>query len=493
MAYVSGYSSTQNSIQWEIGGLMYPANQYSNFRLELWLGSSYITTLNFTTGSSNTYTLNTFYNLSAGTTYRAKAWTRYNAGGAETYLGEASYSTQSPPAPQPPSSPPWISATADQYSSGWINVEWGASSNTDYYIVSIPSIGYSSGARTSTSASIGGLAEGTNYTVYVYAYSYSYGQGGWNFTSVTTKTFRPPDPGSISWVTVTPSTATRGRITVNWASTYNVTGYRIEIYNMNNTFITSDGTSSTSISFSGLAEYTQYYAKVYAQNSNGSMTVNGVANNYNYFWTADVTSPVISSISGDGKGKMYLSFGAYDSHSGLRSSSRYYTEISSRNGSTYGQGAYHNEAYRTFTVDASGLAFVHDSYYYMRVTTYDNANPANTTTSSIQIQYKVGRPNSWTWHGGAKVAGQNISLTADEWNSFCIRVNQFRQYKSLGNYGFSTAYSGNTITASIVNQARSAISDMSPPTSVPATATAGVTTITASYFNTLSSSLNSIP
>lgn len=485
MAYVTGYSSDQYSIQWEIGGLMYPANQYSNFRLELWRGSTYITTENFTTSSSNKYTLRTFYSLSPGTQYKAKAWTRYNAGGAETYLGEAYFSTQSPPAPQPPGSPGWISATADEYSSGWINVSWGASSNTDYYIVSIPSIGYSSSARTSTSASIGGLAEGTRYTVYVYAYSYSYGQGGWNFTDVVTKSFRPPDPGSISSVSVIASTQTRGRVTVSWSSTYNVTGYRVEIYTTGGSFVTSDGTTGTSLSFSGLSEYTQYYAKVYGQNSNSSMTVNGPANNYNYFWTADVTPPVISNLTGDGQGRIYASFSASDAHSGMRSTSTYYIEISNANGTTYGNGEYTTNRYRTFTTDAYGGTLVQDAYYYVRVTAYDAQN--NGTVSTVRLQYKIARPSNWTWHS-SKTSGSVVNLTAAEWNSFVIRINQFRIYKSLSNYNFTTVSSGTPIRASQLNEARSAISSM---TSVPAQAVTG-STATASFINALSNSLNAV-
>lgn len=485
MAYVTGYSSTQNSIQWEIGGLMYPANQYSNFRLELWLGSSYITTMNFTAGSSNKYTYNTFYGLSPGTQYKAKAWSRYNAGGAETYLGEAYFSTQAPPAPQKPGSPGWISATADEYSSGWINVSWGASSYTDYYIVEIPSIGYSSGARTSTSASIGGLSEGTYYTVYVYSYSYSYGQGGWNYTGVTTKSFRPPTPGSISTVSVVPSTSTRGRIEVAWSSTYNVTSYRVEIYTSGGSFVNSTGTSGTSAVFTGLSEYTQYYAKVYAQNSNSSMTVNGPANDYNYFRTADVTPPVISNLTGDGQGRIYASFSASDAHSGMRSSSTYYIEISNANGTTYGQGEYTTNRYRTFTTDAYGNTLVQDAYYYVRVTAYDVAN--NGTSSTVRLQYKVARPSNWTWHS-SKTSGSVVNLTAAEWNSFVIRINQFRIYKSLSNYSFTTVSSGNPIRASQLNEARSAISSM---TSVPASAVTGETA-TASFINALSNSLNAV-
>src|SRR5690606_31094225 len=105
--------------------------------------------------------------------------------------------------------------------------------------------------------------------------------------------------------------------------------------------------------------------------------------------------------------------------------------------------------------------FIHNSNYYMQVSAYDNAG--NSSTRNVQVTYKVARPNNWTWHT-PKVAGQPISLTASEWNSFCLRINQFRQYRGLQNYNFTTVYSGNIITASVINEARSAMSSM---TSVP--------------------------
>ena len=115
----------------------------------------------------------------------------------------------------------------------------------------------------------------------------------------------------------------------------------------------------------------------------------------------------------------------------------------------------------------------------------------NNQSTNVRVQYKTARPTDWAWHS-SKTAGQAVSLTANEWNSFCTKINLFRQYKGLSNYTFTTATSGGVITASIVNQAVNAISAMSPPTSAPSTVTSKSSVITASFFNTLRSSLNSI-
>lgn len=101
------------------------------------------------------------------------------------------------------------------------------------------------------------------------------------------------------------------------------------------------------------------------------------------------------------------------------------------------------------------------------------------------------RPNNWSWTSTIS-SGADIAITATEWNSFCSRINQFRSYKSLSSYSFTTVSRGTTISATIVNQARTAINGISGHGTLPSAATSGGT-ITASFFNSLASALNSIP
>lgn len=124
MAGVSGYASTETSIQWEIYGLLYPANGYENFRLELWRDGSYLSTTNWTTSSTSDYTRQTFYGLSSGTQYSAKAWARY-AGGSNNYLGEAYYSTDAP-APVRPSEWSWFTTKTSGQDVNLTASEWNS-------------------------------------------------------------------------------------------------------------------------------------------------------------------------------------------------------------------------------------------------------------------------------------------------------------------------------------------------------------------------------
>lgn len=55
----------------------------------------------------------------------------------------------------------------------------------------------------------------------------------------------------------------------------------------------------------------------------------------------------------------------------------------------------------------------------------------------------LARPNNWAWTS-IVVSGVAIKISAQEWNSFCDRINEFRVYKGLPmlimRYGLSVRY-----------------------------------------------------
>ena len=85
--------------------------------------------------------------------------------------------------------------------------------------------------------------------------------------------------------------------------------------------------------------------------------------------------------------------------------------------------------------------------------------------------------------------GNNVVLTASEWNSFTSKINEFRRWKGLSNASFTTAVTGNIITASIYNEARAAIEAI---TGNSISSVSKGSFLTASCLNTLVSQLNSI-
>lgn len=101
------------------------------------------------------------------------------------------------------------------------------------------------------------------------------------------------------------------------------------------------------------------------------------------------------------------------------------------------------------------------------------------------------RPDDWSWWSTIKT-GSPIAITAKEWNAFCTRIDEFREYDELSPYPFTSVSKGTLISAEIVNEARSAIGSISGHGTLPSKVSSG-DAITASFFNALKTALNSIP
>ena len=119
----------------------------------------------------------------------------------------------------------------------------------------------------------------------------------------------------------------------------------------------------------------------------------------------------------------------------------------------------------------------------------DKVYPVQNLVSVTTLEEAKTRPDSWHWTYVA--SGYPMGFPASEWNSFTARINEFRDYKDKSSYYFTTARAGMDITTSIVNEAVSAINEMSPPTRA-SYAVAGVTDFNLSYFNSIARALNSI-
>lgn len=100
------------------------------------------------------------------------------------------------------------------------------------------------------------------------------------------------------------------------------------------------------------------------------------------------------------------------------------------------------------------------------------------------------RPSDWTWNSTI-ASGAEIKISAVEWNDFCSRINEFREYAGLSSYNFTTVYPDDEISANIVNQARTAISAIIGTETLPS-AVKSKDPITASFFLSLSDALNII-
>lgn len=129
--------------------------------------------------------------------------------------------------------------------------------------------------------------------------------------------------------------------------------------------------------------------------------------------------------------------------------------------------------------------------YYFRARSRIDLPGGSIYSVGSSAPYAFNRPANFAWTF-PKVQGEELKVTALEWNSFINRINSFRAYKTQATYAFSTAIVGNKIKADHINQARNAILSMNPSVSIPAFCTADLTPVSAYYFNRLRDSLNSV-
>lgn len=111
-----------------------------------------------------------------------------------------------------------------------------------------------------------------------------------------------------------------------------------------------------------------------------------------------------------------------------------------------------------------------------------------TTLKSAGGGVEPQRPANWYGWSGFR-AGNPVRIYASDWNAFCERINAFREYTGLNSTYLTPVDPGTPISAGIVNLARNAIADMTR--NVPYYVNSG-DSITASYFISLQSALNSI-
>lgn len=321
-----------------------------------------------------------------------------------------------------------------------------------------------------------GLTPSSSYHLYAYSLAQS---GKWYFADdeYVTMPQAPQPPSSLTGLSA--SATSKSSVSLSWNSTSRADYY--DVYR-GNYWIESVWGTSTNVY--NLSEYTNYDFTVIPMNSVGS----GYSQTRSVR-TLDQTNPTISITNTDEANTITLYWTAHDSHSGLN---QFQVYISQENGtSSYYKSTVSatNTWKYEFTSDGLGNPLEIGSTYRVGVRAYDKSG---NYSGIVYVDRKVitNRPNNWVWYT-TKSSGYAFNLTASEWQTFIDRIDGFRQYKGMYNYGFTNPTKGQPFYNYQFNQARIAINDMSPSTSIPS-AVKKDDTITAYGLNRLRDSLNSI-
>lgn len=300
-----------------------------------------------------------------------------------------------------------------------------------------------------------GLSPGTTYYAsYYISTGINSGTGG---TYITTQSPPNPVPSTPSYASLETVPGNPNQLKATFGSSSYATEYDIYLY-CDGSFYNSYISYSTTYTFTWLPTgYTWFYV-VYGYNSSGSS--GGRTSNSVKTVEADTIAPTITYQSATGIGLLRLGWSAYD-NTGGSGISYYRTYVGTPNGGSdtlvVKETLAADATTAEWTADANGYDLQVDSYYWVGVRVYDVAG--NSSLLTYRIQYKRVRPGNWAW-GLSFISGQNVNITATKWNDFTFRINQFRFYKGLPDFSFTTVYRGNTIYAWQITEAIDAINAM---------------------------------
>lgn len=127
--------------------------------------------------------------------------------------------------------------------------------------------------------------------------------------------------------------------------------------------------------------------------------------------------------------------------------------------------------------------------YTLYIQAWDSTETYGSGSQSYGVTTAGARPSNFSGWGITVAAGQPCTITAAKWNEFTAKVNAFRTYKGLANYGFTTVAPTGTIWYWLANQLVNGIAPMSG--AVPSTVSSG-DAITAAWLNAVTNALNGI-
>lgn len=469
MAAISLYSRTSSSLTVRLTGL--DSNYNGTKRTVKWYVGSTLkktTTINNGITTSPTATLS---GLSASTRYTVKCVISNIQGMSSGVTLTATYWTEDP-------TPTISSFTVTQTSTGTKTAKcsWRCSNLISGATYEITVSGWSKASgKASTSGSVNiSLDSFKTYTATLTVYN--------NDKSASkSKTF------TISDYDLTPTdietTRIDGGFEFSWDGAYDAEYFKVRLTRNYDDYEHSKTVYSSSATFTGLQYGVAYTIEVrayYSSSKYGSWT-------FGYTCTTSPAQPTFTTSSKNGvitvnynlvesSNVSYVYINLYDSTNSTVLQQKTLTSAS-------GSFSYNKVADGKYYIRAQSVFVYSGSYLYC----VDDYGTKYTLTKSITISSK---PASFSW-AYAKNSGSDFNLKATEWNSFTSKINEFRDWKGLSDYSFTTAVKGNTFTAAMFNQAVTAINAMY--SNNPLSSVSKGSTVTAYILNNIVSVLNNVP
>lgn len=267
--------------------------------------------------------------------------------------------------------------------------------------------------------------------------------------------------------------STTNSISLGWNTASNAQGYSVEYRPSTSNYWSANTVYSNYTTIYGLTSGTLYYFRVtgFSGSTYGSSSTTISA------YTVAITIPRVT--------------GLYSSNV-LQNSFRLHWDYANNASSyTIAIRVRYTSAWSYYYVsgnyyDISNLAV--GTYYEVQVRGY-TTGVEGTFSESLIVRTQTSYPTPLAWR--TRYTGGTNMVTAKEWNDMTSKINAWREYRGLGIMSFSTAVTGSTITASIFNQARNAIENLSPRLTAPAYVYKG-DPITAAKINRISEAIDSL-
>lgn len=316
--------------------------------------------------------------------------------------------------------------------------------------------------------------------------------------SATTLT-PPPPPTPTGLAAGSPPRFNPGGLKIVWNASSGATLYRIRIkLGVGGTYGYYT-TSNTNFTFYELGYGNTYFIGVRAENNNGLSEYTT-----DIQFTTAPKIPTITSSSMDGLNlRVSITIGNMeDNWSFFRI---WYRNVTDGGGWLYSQVSTTGSHWVTGLTSGKQYEFKVSSFYTVNGVDLESRDSSGNIGYSNSVFYTINaRPNNWVWITNISqgqpvynVIGKLIFIIpATEWNNFTNRINDFRNYKGLSNYSFTSVSYYNDFTRTILNQGLSAIRDMSDHftggNTLPNNLNVGDPIIVASYFTRMRDCLNSI-